>query len=117
MKHKEERRNKNRKESYAKVFLPDSHTIAYLRDLSREGVRIEAVDAPGFQAGELLKIVIIPIELSKISPFVLEVSIQWMGENGPTTSIGLALKQFIGPGSKRGFRRFYRFWRASFPPI
>jgi hypothetical protein len=114
MSSEDERRLDTRKHSYAKAFLTDRHVIGYIRDISIEGFRLEALGTPAIEEGEEVKVVFIPHEESKFPPFTIRGKVMWSAENPPTCSFGIAVIQYLSPGSRRLFRKFRRLWLRLF---
>lgn len=106
----QERRIDTRNHSYAKAFMPDHNAIGYVRDISRNGFRIEAIGSPGFSGGEEVTVVLIPNEETRFPPFTVRGRVQWMHDNSPTYSIGIAIACFVSPGSRRLFGKFRKRW-------
>jgi len=72
-----EQRKSPRNKIYAKVFLEDSSTPGYLRDLSRDGCQLALTRPLPVQKGDSLTLSVLPAEEMGIPRFSLTVEIVW----------------------------------------
>jgi hypothetical protein len=106
----ENRRVSNRSYTYAKVVFLDLDIIAYLRDISKEGIRLEVFDKADLKEGQSSPTTIIPHQDLKINPFNVESELRWIGENGPTLSLGLRIVSFADETAEHNFSRLREFF-------
>ncbi|MFP4179750.1 MAG: PilZ domain-containing protein [Spirochaetaceae bacterium] len=107
------RRESERSYTYAKVVLWEFDTIGYLRDISPAGMRIEVFDKVDFAPQKEVVTTIIPHQDLKIDPFNITSEIKWIGENGPTASVGLEIESFENSETEKMFRRLYEVFRKT----
>jgi hypothetical protein len=72
-----EQRKSTRNKTYAKVFLEDSSTPGYLRDLSRDGCQLAMIRPLSVQKGDSLTLSVLPAEEMGIPRFSIIVEIIW----------------------------------------
>ncbi len=99
------RRHADRSYTYAKVVIVEFDEIGYMRDMSPTGVRIELFTAVELEPEMETIATIIPHQDLDIPPFNMHVQVRWIGENGPTTSVGLLAKEFQTKEGKEYYRR------------
>ncbi len=101
----ENRRASDRSYTYAKVIFLDFDIIGYLRDISKEGIRLEVFDKFNLEEGLQSLTTIIPHKDLGIHPFNVESELRWLRENGPTLSLGLKLVSFSDEKAEQSFTR------------
>ena len=77
----EDQRKNPRSKTYAKVLLPGSGTLGYLRDLSKEGCQLAFIGNPQVARDTVVSIEVLPAEEMGIPSFWMEVQIMWTRED------------------------------------
>jgi hypothetical protein len=73
----EDKRKYPRSKTYAKVFLAQSGTLGYLRDLSKEGCQFAFIGNPQVARDAVITVEVLPAEEMGIPRFSMEVRIMW----------------------------------------
>lgn len=107
------RRDSERSYTYAKIVINEIDILGYVRDISRDGIRIEVFDTVELNGGEEMIATIIPDQDLDIEPFNLAVQIRWSRENTPTTSVGLHVVSHRSKLSKEHFNRLFRVFKKA----
>jgi hypothetical protein len=83
------KREKSRSPSYARVFLTEQSIVGHLRDLSAEGCRMSFL-APGprLERGREIDVVIVPVEDLGIPRIPTNFVPRWVRSDGPSVQTG-----------------------------
>ncbi len=106
------RRISERSYTYAKVHLTDYDEIGYIRDISPAGVRLELIEASSLETGIRTPAVLMPHQDFELEPFNADIEVRWIGENGPTTSVGILIQRFETAEGEASFFELLRRFRS-----
>jgi hypothetical protein len=106
----ENKRDKTRSVSYARVFLTEQGVVGHLRDLSAEGCRLSFLaPGPSLETGREIDVVIVPVEGLGIPRIPTNFVPRWIRTDGPSLQTGGILSTI-----PREFRDAYERLRAYF---
>ena len=103
----EDQRKNPRSKTYAKVLLPDSGTLGYLRDLSWEGCQLALVGDPRVEKHKVLTVEVLPDIEMGIPRVSMEVQIMWTRED-PVYHLAGGL--IISTQDKQKFEQLFQYY-------
>ncbi|RKX75861.1 MAG: hypothetical protein DRP87_13540 [Spirochaetes bacterium] len=109
------RRTDFRKKCYAKLLFKDDSIPGYLRDISKQGCRVEILESPPWQPGERKKFVILPEKEIDISPVHGTLEIRWIKKEDFYWTLGskiLSLKDRESLNNYRALLSYYQNLRT-----
>lgn len=106
---KEQRKNPRNK-IYAKVFLEDSSTPGYLRDLSRDGCQLALTRPLSMQKGDSLSLSVLPAEEMAIPRFSLTVEIVWTRNDPVYFLVGAVIDSVNDAESEERLGELFKYY-------
>ncbi len=105
-----DKRETEREPGYAKVWVKELKSPAYLRDMNIGGIKLAIPDNIRVGKDDKLSLVIIPEETIGIPSFELEVEIRWTRNEEIYTTIGTSITSFPKPLYRTSYEHLLEYY-------
>ncbi len=106
-----EKRTHDRERCYSKVWFKKEKIVGYIRDISKDGFKIDLMGKLIIEIGSKTQILVIPVEELKMKPFDSEIEVRWKKEGDPFHTAGMRI---INENKKRigeNYEKIYNYYR------
>lgn len=108
----DEKTRASREKAYAKVIFKEENLPGYVRDISKQGCRIDLLKPVDWESGERKKLVIVPEEHVGFSPVHGTVEIRWIKRGELFHSLGVKFVSVADEDSKKNYLFLLRFFES-----